>query len=263
MATATPARTTHISSWRQIAAVLLIVAAVAAAQIFARRSNSLLQPGQQRGDVQFQEADLPAELAGWKRSGFTPGGPVDQLPDGQRWWSHSWTYSRGSLTCVISIDQADFTAWHELSGCYCSAGWQLESRNVTAVPDHAKEEWDRVEARLSRASGDSGTVLFSLFSDEGRAVPSPEFGLRTKAAGQESFTELLTQRLNPDSQRFGRVLQCQLFATSPKPLPPDELSLLHPLFDASRERLRTLWLDRNRTLMSANQTATRPATSQR
>jgi hypothetical protein len=213
--------------------------------------------------VTFLEGDLPAELAGWKRAGFTPGGPVDQLPDGQRWWSHSWTYSCGSVTCVISIDQADFTAWHELSGCYCSAGWQLDSRTVTAVPGHAKEEWDRVEAHLSRASGDSGTVLFSLFSDEGRAVPSPEFGLRTKAAGQESFTELLTQRLHPDSQRFGRVLQCQLFATSPKPLTPDELSMLHPLFDASRERLRTLWLDRNRTLKSASQTAIRPATSQR
>jgi hypothetical protein len=134
---------------------------------------------------------------------------------------------------------------------------------VTAVPDQAKEEWDRVEAHLSRATGDSGAVLFSLFSDEGRAVPSPESGLRTRAAGQESFTELLIRRLNPDSQRFGRVLQCQLFATSPKPLTPDEFSMLHPLFDTSRERLRTLWLDRHRTLKSAHQTTAKPATSQR
>ncbi len=90
--------------------------------------------------------------------------------------SDSWIFQSPSrFFASASFDQT-FPGWHELTRCYRNQGWVLEEREWKKQPDRKNEEelWPYIEARLSKPTGETGILLFSLFDGEGRAFDPPK-----------------------------------------------------------------------------------------
>ena len=102
--------------------VLMMVSMIASRYILpSGRVGNL--PGPARGDLVLQEQDLPAELAGWKKVQFIPAADPLAVANVESWWVHSWNFAKDGYSCLVTLDQAQWVAWHELSACYVANGW--------------------------------------------------------------------------------------------------------------------------------------------
>ena len=102
---------------RIVLVMVLMIAFLAVARSFNSQFVLSKVPGPERGDMTLAKESLPAELEGWKQVAFAPAEAPEKLPDGQFWWVHSWAYSDGRHACTVSLDQADWTVWHDLTIC--------------------------------------------------------------------------------------------------------------------------------------------------
>ncbi len=230
--------------------LLLIVAGFVAIQILNRQPERL-KPGPERGDLVLQKHDLPDEILGWNCLRFQPALPSDELPDGQFWWTHSWSYRKQQLEALVAFDQADWKSWHELTMCYQAIGWKLADRKVIRISDTVAV----VLASLEKPTQEKATLLFALFDQDGSLIPPPRMELQTAPEEEkdQSFSSMLNGRLTYElpegaeqsstAETFGRVLQVQVFVPHGEPLSDDEVNHLVELHLETLGHFRNAWLN--------------------
>ena len=164
-------------------------------------------PGTDRGDITVANSCLPDTTNEWKKAKFTP--PAAETPKGQYWWTHSWIYSTESTQAIVAFDQANWVGWHELSECYSSSGWTLESREIH---EHESDDWNYVVSKFSKAPGLSGVLVFSLFFEDGKPIKPWELSVREIVKQNMTGLDRLFERSRHTSDHNNlRALQCQVF----------------------------------------------------
>ena len=173
-------------------------------------------PGPARGDLELRDECLPETMAGWQKQGFTP--PQQEVPEGQRFWTHSWLYQCKFGSAIVAFDQAGFTGWHELSQCYAAQGWTLENREIR---EDKSGNWNYVVSEFSKPPNQSGLVVFSLFFKDGSPVQPPELSIHQAIRQNMSWLERIDDRLdNLTAKSTDPALQCQTFVPTSGPLDP-------------------------------------------
>jgi hypothetical protein len=205
-------------------------------------------PGPERGDMQLTAEALPPQIGEWKQVRFEAPSSPEELPDGQFWWVHGWTWSNEKMACLISLDQADWTSWHDLSICYKGAGWTLNDRSIYEIPEQGGGTWHVVTLDLQNGANQKGFVVFSLFGSDGTPMDAPQM----KAEAQKQADGILA-RMNerfrekkaaePIAKKWGheRVIQSQLFMTYSGELSRDTRESLMALHLESRQYFRNEW----------------------
>jgi exosortase/archaeosortase family protein len=192
----------------------------------------------------FGETTLAEELGPWRLTDYRlhrRGSHSDFAEIG-----HNWLYQCDNRMAIISADYP-FVGWHELLICYESRGWSVRHREVYARNEGAVSEDGFIEAELTRPTGESAVLQFSLFEWSGQALDPP-------TPGSELLGRRLLNRfsLNPlfsilGQQRVTSLLspatvQIQQFVTSDNPVSDDERNELRTQFLELRRQLRQAWL---------------------
>lgn len=196
----------------------------------AREAGATQAPGQlfQALDA-LGEKSLPKQWGGWELAGFekAPGKP------GDRFGSRSWLYRRAEQTIKISLDEQSFGSWHELTTCYESQGWIVESRHT---------EWSGpgsmarvVAAKLHKPLDDAfGYLVFQIRDETGRPrIPPPDtFWARLR----ERFVRAWPWHGLPDGDAVGPGetpigFQVQLLLESAVPLTAGEEARAQQAFE--------------------------------
>lgn len=234
---------------RIVLVMVLMIAFLAVARSFNSRFTLSKVPGPERGDLALTADALPTELAGWKQIQFKPAEVPDDLPDGQFWWVHAWGYTDGEVACTVSLDQADWTAWHDLTVCYQAVGWKLEDRKVLDIPYPQGGTWHAVTADFSDSSGRRAFLVFSLFGDDGTPMDSPWQGLYPEPV-DNSFSKRLGDRFDKSENQsqpvqkkmnHTRVLQSQVFLAYSGTLSNERREKLIQLHLESRPYFQDAW----------------------
>ncbi len=224
--------------------VLLMLCMIAGKYILPSGRASAI-PGPKRGDMVLAADGLPPVLDGWRQVRFTPAADPTEVADRESWWVHSWNYTKGPTTAFVSVDQAQWVAWHELSGCYVANGWKIADRTVYEVEDTAGSIWHCVVVDLQKGSFDRALLCFSLFGSDGTPMeavyqgkPFERLNLETKATAAAK-TPVPAQRWQ--RQEFERVIQTQVFYAWNGDLPQGQREDLIALHLGSRELFRERW----------------------
>ncbi|MFN7868086.1 MAG: exosortase U [Planctomyces sp.] len=234
---------------RIVLVMVLMIAFLAVAKSFNSQFTVSKIPGPERGDLVLSEDSLPPELAGWKRTQFQPAEVPSDLPDGQFWWVHAWGYSDGQVACTLSLDQADWTSWHDLTVCYQAVGWKLEDRRVLDIPYPQGGTWHVVTADFSEPSGRRAFLVFSLFGDDGTPMDSPWQGLYPEPV-DDSFAKRMGDRFSkrpaessPVQKKVNhtRVLQSQVFLAYSGTLTAERREQLIQVHLEARPRFQDAW----------------------
>jgi hypothetical protein len=229
--------------------MVLMIAFLAVARSFNSQFVLSKVPGPERGDMTLAKESLPAELEGWKQVAFAPAEAPEKLPDGQFWWVHSWEYSDGRHACTVSLDQADWTVWHDLTICYRAVGWTLNETHVLELPFPEGGTWHVAVAEFSELSGRKALLVFSLFGSDGTPLESPSKSVFTSPS-EKSFMKNLAERLKqPDSKvqlaprkvNHDRVLQSQVFMTYTGTLSEEVRESVIKLHLAARPHFLAAW----------------------
>lgn len=81
---------------------------------------------------EFGEAGMPAELAGFQRTGYKTIKRVAGDPLGHE--SQQWSYRAGNATALVSLDYP-YGGVHDLCVCYTSIGWEIKHKRVYSPAD--------------------------------------------------------------------------------------------------------------------------------
>ncbi|QDV65953.1 exosortase U [Crateriforma conspicua] len=168
---------------------------------------------------------LPAELAGWRQTGFDVNEKTaDSIFGGMK--SFIWRYTKGARSVLISLD-GPYGDWHDLALCYSGVGWDVESRTAIDIAD-MPGPYKAAELNLDRPPFDRAQVLFACFDPRGASVdPPPDFG--------DAFYHLVN-RLRwgvGDKQDYGGgVVQIQLLDQTPVELSTTQRNRNRELFEA-------------------------------
>lgn len=228
--------------------VLLMLCMIAGKYILPSGRASAI-PGPNRGDMLLTADSLPTELAGWKQTRFNPAADPIAVADRESWWVHSWNYSLGPCNAFVSVDQAQWVAWHELSGCYVANGWTIADRTVYEVDDPRGGIWHCVVVDLQKGTFDRGMLCFSLFGSDGTAMEALYEGkpFERLSADPDADADTPTTAQTPvparrwQRQEFERVIQTQAFYSWSGDLPGKTRQDLIRLHLASREVFRQHW----------------------
>jgi len=203
-------------------------------------------PGPSRGDIVLTADDLPDSLAGWEKQAFFPAADPMLVANVESWWVHSWNYSKNGRNCLVTMDQAQWVAWHELSACYVANGWAQGDRHVYEVRDRLGEIWHIVTVDYQKVGVGRGLLIFSEFGSDGTPMeaqylgqPFEPYDLEKGAVsnGQSSIKPADRWR----RQEHPRVHQCQVFYSYSGDLDPVTRADLIRLHAASREVFRDRW----------------------
>jgi len=133
-------------------------------------------PVPKRGDMVLQDQDLPAEPAGWSKARFLPAADPLAVANVESWWVHSWDCVKDGRHCLVTLDQALWVAWHELSACYVANGWVQGDRHVYEVPDKNGETWHIVTVEYEKSGTGRGLLIFSEFGSNGTLMEALYMG---------------------------------------------------------------------------------------
>lgn len=203
-------------------------------------------PGPARGDLVLQEQDLPAELAGWKKVQFIPAADPLTVANVESWWVHSWNFAKDGRSCLVTLDQAQWIAWHELSACYVANGWIQGDRHVYEVPDKNGEIWHIVTVDYEKSGVGRGLLIFSEFGSDGTPMEAQYLGQAFEQYDLEQGKVVDSQRSAGEADRWRRqehprVTQCQVFYSYSGDLNAGLRADLIRLHAASREIFRDRW----------------------
>lgn len=203
-------------------------------------------PGPARGDLVLQDQDLPAELAGWSKVRFIPAADPLAVANVESWWVHSWNFTKDGRHCLVTLDQAQWIAWHELSACYVANGWVQGDRHVYEVPDKNGETWHIVTVDYEKNGVGRGLLIFSEFGSDGTPMEAQYLGQPFESYDLQQGTVVADrQRAGPADrwrrQEHPRVTQCQVFYNYSGSLDPALRADLIRLHAASREIFRDRW----------------------
>ena len=195
-------------------------------------------------------SDLPGQLETWTllEDGYS-NERRDRGSDLGR-WTDRWRYKSLNCNATVSFDQT-FPGWHELTTCYRNGGWKLVagSRKVTDTKEpgdpEGTENWQYVEARFTRETGERGYLLFSLFDGAGQGMAPP-----LQADGLQALYERARNRLTNRVRRnlfSSEAYQCQTFIQHYGELSPEVKEDIKNRYRDVRQRLRTKFVERKGT----------------
>jgi exosortase len=127
---------------------------------------------------------LPVELAGWRLEDFQHIERGEQQLQAAE--SYVWTYRRGNVQALVSIDRP-WTTWHNLDACYTALGWRTRRKHGLRFdresPSGVEPEMTvEGEARLGglelsniamRRDAEHGQVWFTCIDRRGERLPPP------------------------------------------------------------------------------------------
>lgn len=210
------------------ALLFLMVGGVAAAQSW-RVATSVDADNFAEGlPVQLTEADLPADVNGWRRVAFKAENREAGNVLGMN--SFIWTYERNGIVAQFSIDGA-YPSFHDLYYCYSATGWKLQQSDNIPIGGTVGDTVDAVatELHLYQDDGKQAHVLFTCLDSAGHVVepPAPAASFLRKLLDRLQSGQIL---MNEDEQVVPPVVQFQAFSNSQT-----------EYFDSEREELRKLF----------------------
>ncbi len=235
-------RKTRVGYW-----LLAVIAGTVFTQVLSKQAEDNLPPGPARGDVSLSQAALPQQIGHWKNTAFEVQSP-EQLPQGQFWWTHRWSYMNGALESTVTLDQANFKHWHDLTVCYQALGWTVTDRHVADGQSEA-EVWPCIVAHMKKNETQSAIMVFSLFFDDGDPVNARDY--ETAATTRRDLGQLLESRLGDKPRRTSSVAsvrQCQVLVPYEGVLDTDTKSSIIALHLQTREIFRDEWVKHWRAL---------------
>ena len=227
---------TRVGYW-----LLAVVAGTVFTQALSKQAEDNLPPGPARGDLSLSRDSLPQQIGEWSNTAFAVQSP-EQLPQGQFWWTHRWNYANGALNGTVTLDQANFKHWHDLTVCYQSLGWTVTDRHV-ADGHNPTENWPCIVAHMRKSETQSAMLVFSLFFDDGDPVNARDY--ETAATTRRDLGQLLESRFGNKPGRTSSVAsvrQCQVLVPYEGVLDTDAKSGIIALHLQTREIFRDKWI---------------------
>lgn len=227
--------------------LLAVILGTVFTQVISRQSEENKPPGPERGDLALSRDSLPQQIDEWINTGFEVQSP-EQLPQGQFWWTHRWNYANGFLNSMVTLDQANFEHWHDLTVCYQALGWIVTDKRV-ADGNSQTEDWPCIVAQMKKNPTESAVLVFSLFFDDGDPVDARAY--ETTATTRRDLGEIFKARLADRPRRTSRVAgvrQCQVVVPYEGSLDRESESRIISLHLQTREIFRDKWVKHWRTL---------------
>ena len=198
--------------------------------------------------VPFSEGDIPKEVDNWTRVSFETDTRNRGSDFGER--SDVWQFESPNCSAVASLDQT-FPGWHELTTCYTLQGWKVISRKALSTsqamglekaPEGKPDDWDMIEVKLQKPTGEQGYLLFSHFDSFGEGLTAPKHW--------GSITGFINQVTNRLSHRIratlvnGEAYQIQVFMTSYNDFEPEVLAEARKRYVRIRDEVRTRFVEK-------------------
>ena len=198
--------------------------------------------------VEFSEGDIPKEIENWTRVAFKTDMRNRGSDFGER--SDVWQYRAPSCYATASLDQT-FPGWHELTTCYTNTGWKIISRKALSTsealgPDNPIDDqdnnWDMIEVRMEKPTGERGYLLFSHFDSFGEGLTVPR-----KWGTVNGF---ITRVMNRLSHRIratlvqGEAYQIQIFLTSYNDFDEEVIAEARARYVEIREEVQKRFLEK-------------------
>jgi exosortase len=217
-----PASTQDLKFWP--AAVVGVSFCLIAAQ-FAFRPAAVAASSQRSQEVMWQP---PQDLFG-ATVGQSPvlgfesirGGKDIALGDN----SDIWNLNIDGVLARIAISQP-YNEFHDLCVCYEANGWKQNDRVIVKIPG---SDWSYISARFVGPDGRHGTLVFSGLNVNGETLNPID----------SSLSLLFSARVRRAPAIDYSNLMVQLWATSPAPLSPDQVSGLVESHLLTREAVRS------------------------
>lgn len=232
--------------------VIIAVIGMGLMQWITRSRDVRLPPGPGRGDIVVQQDVLDTEIGGWTQVRYTPAKEAEELPDGQFWWSFTWQYQRGDLVALVSLDQADWDGWHELTVCYRAIGWELTERDVLALQDSGDTPVIAKAALSKELTREQATLVFSEFDQDAEVLAAPILSMQLEDNDRPvTLMENLNNRVGyneppqqnqPPSVAPTKVLQAQVFLPHQRTLTDEEQSSLLTLHTNCLRSFQGEWI---------------------
>ena len=188
---------------------------------------------------QFAEDSLPAEINGWKLTGFDQitRGPGDLFGG---LCSSRWSYQGHGLNMIISLD-GYYDAWHKLAVCYGGLGWTVESAenktSVQSLPNGEKATIWHTAYRMHRDLRHRGVVIFSCFDSHRTSVTPPPAEESMRIALRDRLRSAFRSQQTPAAAYTPPVFQIQLLLESDREIHPHEHAALLSMFQKVRSEL--------------------------
>lgn len=140
----------------------------------------------------IDEDDLPSRVGKFQMVSFEQSKRASGHQFGE--FSKSYTFAGSNDQFVFSFDFPFFGEWHELTGCYRSGGWQVDSKRVARDADG----WEYLVADMSNKSNEHGFLVFGFFDESGLPMDVPatetsDFWKRIMSRGRHFWEETIYQ----------------------------------------------------------------------
>ncbi|EMI42495.1 exosortase U [Rhodopirellula sp. SWK7] len=182
-----------------------------------------------------KQEHLPSQLGDWQLSKFEHtyrGEDAIQAQD-----SYIWTYNRGDLVALVSID-CPWSDWHNLDWCYSALGWETQPNFLVSSDEHG-DQGGRVHTELTMTQDHMhGMVIFSSVDRQGEEVLPP---LSYRSQTMSGFLKQVMGNM-ASALTFDHAAQSEIRGVS---LPASTLQLFAPsgreLTEQDRKELRELF----------------------
>jgi len=114
-----------------------------------------------RNHAEFQ---MPDRMGDWRRDESVR--PTVNKIESLGLSTLTWTYQNQGLMAVVALDYP-ISGYHDVSGCYENAGWEIESKKHIAAGSDSPE---RIELEMKRPSGSRAFLWFATMNESGQRV---------------------------------------------------------------------------------------------
>ncbi|MEE3368563.1 MAG: exosortase U [Planctomycetota bacterium] len=176
---------------------------------------------------------LPAEWNGWR---LTNSGKIQRKANNiNGMLSRTWTYTRGSLSVVVSID-GPFVGWHNLTNCLEGQGWQVKvNRNRTYAELGESLPGGFTEVHSRQGLNEESFGIYATFDGQHRPYQPPATYLQFRAVRRfPTPARMLRKVMGEGRDGLGgddsTTYQFQLFTRSFSSIETEQQEALRELF---------------------------------
>ena len=176
---------------------------------------------------------LPVEWNGWR---LTNSEQIQRKANNVNGMlSRTWTYERGSLSAVVSID-GPFVGWHNLTNCLEGQGWQVNvnrNRMYTELGETLPGGFTEVQS--TQGLNEESFGIYATFDGQHRPYQPPATYLQFRAVRRfPTPARMLRKILGKEQTGLGAddspSYQFQLFTRSFSPIEAEQQETLRTLF---------------------------------
>ena len=184
---------------------------------------------------------LPEEWNGWRLQSSDRVRRKANNVNGM--FSRTWTYARGSLVAVVSLD-GPFTGWHNLTNCLEGQGWRVAS-NVNRAYTELGEELGGgfTEVHSTQGLAEESLAIYASFDGEHRPYQPPNTYLQFRAVRRFPTPARMLRRVIAPQAGLGAddstTYQLQVFLRSYSPIEAAQNQDLQALFHHIRSLVST------------------------